>query len=808
MIFERLLEKKAEPTAGLGERPNDLMTGDINRHLAIFMRFSLLSSNSKDWRIAKQPYDAYRDSMFSPERLEFRLWTLANLALPSIVRSRQELFGAGSKTLVTFHILTSNELPGWAMVGLEEYAKGFEWVSVHPLPASSAYPGKEARAIIGETLKQYGDIQTIIGTANIDDDDVIGHSTLTHIDRYLSPSFVGMAVSPSYGLVGMLDAERREYVDFRVMYAPKIALGTTMISSFAEAGETSSGAQLVTCYDLGSHVAIDQIVPVITEATKCSWVRTMHFGNDVLHDRAEEHWTNFLPHATSHCLKECDPNGDLPVSKEWLANVKPGPLLAGARNVVRASKQAAIGRRAKATVNCLESRRVLQASLVGQHEITPLVESLKLDVKGSLERPEELLGLASYLQERKMERYAARLLEAALPLMRAKSRRSVRVRLYYLLCKLGEKKRAADFLTTAAGKGTNHTARAFRLMKAGKQDEALKLFQDTFLQIAGEKAAAIWTAAFRLVHASSDEIRPVSPFSDMESVAIKPRAMFAVSGMGWSGSGAVFDFLCEFQTVKPLRGEARLIEGKYGLAGLLEAIREGKKAEFLPKFLGYSLAGADRCRNYNDFRHVRNARRAAAGAYPVDYAASSLEFLHFLKQETELETSVVVDRFQSVFQNFVRSAANPDGMQPVLLDNVVHISNLELAQFFPTIKFIAVIRDPRDQYIDNVRENKNFKREVEDFVAKYRQQRDKLKHIANKNDNVIPIVFEQFVTDVECRRQLVSDLGFEFSDHVGHKYFVQEISARNIGLFNSAPELSAEIKIITSELGEFLNPTA
>ena len=775
-------------------------------HIAVFTRFALVSASQSGWRIARRVEDAsqYRASLFAPERLEFRLWTLETLALASLERARGRLEAAGSPTQVSYHVLTSQDLPRWALERLEAHAEARDWMTVTPLPPARAYPAAESRLVLHHYFEAgIAVTPTILGSANLDDDDAVADDALLRLDPYIASPFRGMAVTLSTGLVGELDAMGRAYTAFRVLYAPKIALLTTYIVEWVSSAsaEGSIGASQ-TCYALGSHLSIDRRVPVISDASGISWIRSMHSGNDVLQGHAGDHWATHLPLATPFELERCSAPRDLPLA-ENLQMAVTGDEGSEGRDIMKASKLAASLRGTMVEVAWLRTRRVLEAASSGSLEIAGVTDRIALDARGRITDVEALLHVAGDIQKRVGDAAAARVLEAGLPYLRVGDRRRVRLRLFYLLRDAGDKKGATRHLTNAVGKGSNAVERARKRALAGDGAEALTRFSDAVEGFAGRQAAAIWTSAFAIVYGLKHDHQFDANEADVAASATTP--MWAVSGMGWSGSGAVFDYLRDIRGVRALRGESRLIEGKYGLAGLLKANDADTVTAFLRDMLVYVLLGAARCSTYNDYRHARNARKASAGSERLAYAAAALAFVRFMSSSVSARREDIMARFLPLFETAMHSASGAREHETVLLDNVVHVSNLHLASWFPSIEFVVVVRDPRDQYVDNKRQNKNFKLSVDAFCERYERQRESLRTVSEASPNVHVTSFERFVRDEVERSQLAATLGADPRSRRGRNLaFQSKKSVKNIGLFRGADDLRADVDRISTRLANYL----
>ncbi len=275
----------------------------------------------------------------------------------------------------------------------------------------------------------------------------------------------------------------------------------------------------------------------------------------------------------------------------------------------------------------------------------------------------------------------------------------------------------------------------------------------------------------------------------------------AVAGAGWSGSGAVFDYLRPAHRIRPVAGEGRLLEGRYGIVRLLRRSRADLKPAERIDLLRYCLVGFAPCDDWNDFRHVLNARRASCGPGAVEFARLSAMVLEQLARPGAHDE---LDRWGRVLFDAAIEAqlGSRDGVP--LLDNVVHIRYLDqLAGVVPHVTFIAVTRDPRDQYLDNLRNNPRFNPDPQRFITKYRRVRALLDTALDHHPSVRTVQFEHFVLDPETRRMATADLIDSIGGADIEARFDHARSARNTGLWRIERDHPAVVQI-TRKLPEFL----
>ena len=220
----------------------------------------------------------------------------------------------------------------------------------------------------------------------------------------------------------------------------------------------------------------------------------------------------------------------------------------------------------------------------------------------------------------------------------------------------------------------------------------------------------------------------------------------AVAGAGWSGSGAVFDYLRSAHHIRAVVGEGRLLEGRYGILPLLRNNQPDLQPTERINLLRYCLVGLAPCQDWNDFRHVLNARRSSQGPRAVEFARQSALVLEQLALPGSRNE---VGRWGRVlFDAAIEAQLGTRDAVP-LLDNVVHIRHLDqLAGVIPHVTFIAVTRDPRDQYLDNLRKNPRFNPDIQRFISKYRRVSAQLDAALEHHPSVRAVQFEHFVLDV------------------------------------------------------------
>lgn len=129
--------------------------------------------------------------------------------------------------------------------------------------------------------------------------------------------------------------------------------------------------------------------------------------------------------------------------------------------------------------------------------------------------------------------------------------------------------------------------------------------------------------------------------------------------------------------------------------------------------------------------------------------------------------------------------------------------------FFKNAKAIIVDKDPRDLYL--LLKKESFvdcawtpTDNVNDFIAYYKQIRRNYSDIVKEKELIIR--FENLIYEYEATIQLIENyLGLDKSKHIHKKcFFDPKKSINNTQLFRKYPEMKNDIEIIENELGSYL----
>jgi hypothetical protein len=398
-------------------------------------------------------------------------------------------------------------------------------------------------------------------------------------------------------------------------------------------------------------------------------------------------------------------------------------------------------------------------------------------------------------------------LERQIQFVAPPQRRRLRVDLFYLHRKQGDKKNARKYLSQASGRGNSKAHRIYRKIGEGRIEPAVEEYVGLCTSLSDERSAAIWRECLRVAYDLSIPPDPAA-LEDIESIReqnieqLRSLRVATVCGMGWSGSGAVFDFLRDHPDVIDIVGESRLVEGRHGYRGLQRAktIDDRRVQEFLSK----GLVGITRCDRWDDYRHVRNARRHVSSRHPHVYAAFAYRALEQLQESRQLDPTTDL-MFNELIAAAVASRMD-DWTRLAILDNVIHAENLYLLEHIDSITAIPVVRDPRDQFVDNAWDNPNFHHDVDRFTEEYLRKRriidealeaDRRRNSGGRPRLVPPIAFEEFVTDPRTRERFCHLLSLEPPASPRGERFDPEVSRSNIELYRRFDDEDAISRLAT-----------
>lgn len=383
------------------------------------------------------------------------------------------------------------------------------------------------------------------------------------------------------------------------------------------------------------------------------------------------------------------------------------------------------------------------------------------------------------------------------------------------------RKRAARAFQPTWGRHAEEYRKCCSELEAGNTASAIELFE-TMARCFFDNgpAADIWTDAFCRIgslfddtrttrqHIRSDHAHPGFRRESRNTRAPACRKII-VSGMGWSGSGALFDYFREFDEVHPIKGEFRLLEGKSSVKTLLK--KTHKPDDFrleLLRFFGMTLLGVDQYTNYSECKASLLARKLALSNNRVAYAEGVHDFCDRIAGVFE---NGRFDRtcFKSAVSGLVDTIAAIKGAkqnQMILFDNIIHINNLSLIDYMDNTLLFCTFRDPRSNYVAQVNENPRFKKGIERFIWAYRTKRSMGKgaydSLETNRASVCFVRFEDFVLSEKYRDELAEKAGLDLQKREKHRFFRPWVSEKNVHNYKDFSDHEAIAKI-ESRLREY-----
>lgn len=309
-----------------------------------------------------------------------------------------------------------------------------------------------------------------------------------------------------------------------------------------------------------------------------------------------------------------------------------------------------------------------------------------------------------------------------------------------------------------------------------------------------------------------------------EPRTLTPDARLFLSGYFHSGSGAVLEFLKDFEGVAKWSpaGEPRMIKFPGGTADLAKRFRTSGDlgpADLVDFYLHLAgskgLVGSGEL--YSRWGMVnRQSGKLLKHPSAAGYVAEGLACFGRLTRAAQiggLSVRQVNAILRDGFRDALDAAATDTGAERLLVDQAVNAWRLKIAALAPPSTFIVVHRDPRDQYADALAaldRPGRIQLSAEAFAIQFRQRRlageGAMARLVRKyKHRIITVPFEAFVMRHETEApRLLAEIGFEDRRRVRRRYKV-EASRPNVGKYRTliSPEDAA---YLARELPEYLSP--
>ena len=280
-----------------------------------------------------------------------------------------------------------------------------------------------------------------------------------------------------------------------------------------------------------------------------------------------------------------------------------------------------------------------------------------------------------------------------------------------------------------------------------------------------------------------------------------------VSGLLYSGSGAVFDHLrCHPDVHTPFATrEAGFLKKRDNIAELCAP--ERRDGETFPIAVADAILAS--------VFGLGQSGRPLLELVGVEHEAPLLTLCRRLTVELHREWSHARARGEPVSASGVNEALGgfldalvelvaPVDTGAVLLNNAILPDQLGLVELFSNARAIAVLRDPRDQYVSQ-RLEFAFPMDCDSFVETMRDRAERLAELLAAGrlaDRVRCVWFEEYVTDASLRRDVLSWLGLDpRARELDSDPFDPARSQANIGIHRDYEE-QAEIARVRAGLAD------
>ncbi len=320
-----------------------------------------------------------------------------------------------------------------------------------------------------------------------------------------------------------------------------------------------------------------------------------------------------------------------------------------------------------------------------------------------------------------------------------------------------------------------------------------------------DKAAVEWNKAFQSL-INSESPSPVSVIKEPCTAVPK----IVVSGMYWSGSGAIYDYLREFDQISAVDGELRLWkEGDFCLNALENQLADSVNLrKGLLRLLTVALAGISPVSNWQEELAVRYALSCSREDLEGEYARSCRLFIE--------DTLALVNGTSDASRKFISAASTfsdrlagywtNSSPNTVLLDNVVHIGAIKAIRLLGEARALCSFRDPRSNFVARWYENPRFHRDVDRFISYYRATRQSFDQTITDSPEIAACVtrvrFEDFIKSADYRDSIAVACGLDLKRRKKGLYFKPDASKKNILNYSVFPDQYA-IRKIEKELDEY-----
>ncbi len=305
--------------------------------------------------------------------------------------------------------------------------------------------------------------------------------------------------------------------------------------------------------------------------------------------------------------------------------------------------------------------------------------------------------------------------------------------------------------------------------------------------------------------------------------------LISVSGYGWSGSSACIDILKEFEGFEALEGEFRIAKDPYGLADLEESLVRNwdfiRHDVAIKDFLNYCKVlsrgtGLFRKVGKNFSNKLNIDFMLESEAYIANLADMSYfgdtsvyrynipaysnfimklrsklgkangNYMHFARPNED----DFIKKTRSYINSLFKFYENCITTNTLILDQAIPPTNIiNTSKYFENIKIIIIDRDPRDIYVNLVKNNVLIGADLKncDSAKKYIKWHNTLRNNKVCNDNsqkILRLNFEDLVGDYEQSiDKIIRFLGGDLIHKNKYSFFNpnSKRSKSNVGLWKN-----------------------
>jgi hypothetical protein len=274
-----------------------------------------------------------------------------------------------------------------------------------------------------------------------------------------------------------------------------------------------------------------------------------------------------------------------------------------------------------------------------------------------------------------------------------------------------------------------------------------------------------------------------------------------VCGNGWSGSGALYDALTEYEGLDEMphapadrhlndctANEMMFVQGPAGLGRIWRTARtEGTLSRYdLWELFRCHVAGTGAI-GYAEHKSARAATHLMTLAGSL-YASA---FLRLFERIATLPADAALARLRTILaeatEALTATLADTDSSACVVFNNAVFGPNLDMLAIFCNFKAAVVVRDPADTYADRRAQDVKHWMTPASFIAFYRASREafqtrKNELAAEQAVAVREVEFERLVLDETYRKDIIDWLLDGRNDRRIRERFEPERSAKNVGI--------------------------